>query len=77
METPAQNPKKVDRSALISLSLELGYIIAIPLVAFALGGKWLDNRMQNEFPFMTLLGIGLAITATTVWITKKVKKYIK
>ncbi len=80
MEIPnnkPQIPKKVDRSALISLSFELGYIIAIPLVILGLLGRWLDARMQNEFPMFTLIGIVLAIAATTTWITKKVKNYIK
>lgn len=77
METPTENPKKLDRGALISLSFELGYIIAIPLVVLGLLGKWLDGRMGNEFPALTLIGIALAILATTIWITKKVKNYIK
>ncbi len=77
METPIQNPKKVDRGALISLSFELGYIIAIPLVVLGLLGKWGDSHWHHQFPWMTLVGMGLAIAATTIWITKKVKNYIK
>jgi hypothetical protein len=77
METPQENPKKLDRGALISLSFELGYIIALPLVILGLVGKWLDTKMGNDFPTMTLIGIALAIASTTIWISRKVKTYIK
>ena len=74
----SQKPKPpIDRWALVSLASEMGFIIALPLVAFALGGKWLDHRMHNSTPWFTLLGIVLAITATTVWLTKKLKELIK
>jgi hypothetical protein len=75
------NPKKTDRPpldkrALISLSFELGYIIALPLIIFGLIGKWLDGRAGNSFPVFTLLGVGLAIVSTTVWLFKRLKKYM-
>ncbi len=79
MENPnsPKNSNSLDKRAMISLSFELGYIIALPLVIFGLVGKWLDGRMGNEFPVMTLIGIGLAIFATTLWIINKLRKYIK
>jgi hypothetical protein len=72
-----EKPKKIDRAAMISLSLELGYVIAIPLVLFGLLGKWADKQLNLTFPWLTLAGILLAITATTIWLTKKLKTYIK
>ncbi|MBX4187179.1 MAG: AtpZ/AtpI family protein [Candidatus Doudnabacteria bacterium] len=77
METPPQNPKKIDRAAMIGLSMELGYIIAIPLVVLGLLGKWGDRHWHHAFPWMTLVGIGLAIAATTVWLIQKLKGYVK
>jgi F0F1-type ATP synthase assembly protein I len=74
---PTPDPKAPTKWAMLNLASELGFIIALPLVAFALGGKWLDHKMHNTTPWFTLLGIVLAITSTTVWITKKLKKYIK
>ncbi|OGE74123.1 MAG: hypothetical protein A3C49_01450 [Candidatus Doudnabacteria bacterium RIFCSPHIGHO2_02_FULL_42_25] len=68
--------KKLDKAALISLSFELGYIIAIPLVFLGLLGKWADARLEHSFPWMTLLGIGLAMVATVIWIIQNLKKYI-
>lgn len=69
--------RPIDKAALISLSMELGYIIAIPLVILALLGKWGDKHWHHSFPWMTLVGILLAIVSTTVWLTKKLKAYIK
>lgn len=72
-----QKSNNLDKPALISLSFELGYIIALPLVAFGFVGKWLDSRMGNEFPVMSLIGIGLAILSTVLWLIKRLKRYIK
>lgn len=79
MENP-QIPKKSDnlnKGALVSLSFELGYIIALPLIILGLAGKWLDGRAHNTFPVFTLIGIVLAIAATTAWLIRKLKKYIQ
>jgi hypothetical protein len=75
------NPKKstdpkVNKWGLVNLAMELGFIIALPLVAFALGGKWLDQRIGNDTPWFTLLGVILAITFTTMWLTKRIKELI-
>jgi hypothetical protein len=78
MEENREKPNKdlVNKWGLISLATEFGFIIALPLVAFALAGKWLDHKF-NTFPFITLGGIVLAITSTTIWMTKRIKQYIK
>jgi hypothetical protein len=83
MENPIpkdQNPKKSqipnDKWGLVGLATELGYIIALPLLAFALIGKYLDGKLHTS-PWLTLVGIIMAITLTTVWLTNKLKKYIK
>ena len=77
----AENDEKPTKDAftkwsLINLSVEFGFIIAIPLVIFALAGKFLDHKF-NTFPWLTLAGIVLAITSTTIWMTKRIKAYIK
>ena len=73
------NPKKTEdpkfnKWGMVNLATELGFIIALPLVAFALAGKWLDHKVGNHIQWFTLLGIVLAITSTTVWLTKKLKE---
>ena len=66
--------QKPSRAELVSLAFELGFIIALPIVALGLGGKWLDAKQGTE-PLFTLLGILLAIISTSVWIYRKFKGY--
>ena len=68
--------KNMNKWAMLNLATELGFIIALPIVVLALGGKWLDHRMHNTTPWFTLLGIVLAITSTTVWLTQRIKAII-
>ncbi len=77
MNTQPQNPKDLNKWRLANLAMELGFIIALPLLAFVYLGKWVDGRLHTSFPYFTLLGILLAITATTIWLTRKLKEYIK
>ena len=77
IKSQAPSNKTLNKGDLISLSFELGYIIAIPIVVLGLAGKWVDNHFHHSFPWVTLLGIGLAITTTTLWIIKRLGRYIK
>ncbi len=61
---------------LVSLAMQLGFIIALPLVAFGFLGKWVDSQMNSE-PLFTLVGILTAIISTTFWMIRKVKTLIK
>lgn len=75
-----KNDKNNDKTNLTkwriaSLALELGFIIALPLVFFAFIGRWFDNKFQT-FPWLTLVGIFLAIFSTTVWLTKKFRNFL-
>ncbi|OGE79335.1 MAG: hypothetical protein A2751_05095 [Candidatus Doudnabacteria bacterium RIFCSPHIGHO2_01_FULL_46_14] len=75
--TPVKLPgKRLDKRELISIAFELGFIIALPIVALGFAGKWLDARSNTE-PLFTLLGILLAIVSTSVWIYRKFKEYFK
>mgnify|MGYP006279172221 CR=1 FL=1 len=60
----------------ISLGLELGFLIAIPLVLFLVIGVFLDNKF-NVFPFLTLAGIFLGILATFFDIYYLVLPFLK
>ena len=70
------NKDLMNKWSLTTLAFEFGFIIALPLVFFALIGKWLDHKF-GTFPWLTLAGIALAITSTTIWIAKRIKVYIK
>ncbi len=71
-----QNQTKFSKWHMVNLALDMGYIIAVPLVVLGLLGKYLDGKYSTE-PFLTLGGIILAIVLTTVWLTKKFKQYIR
>ncbi|OGE75642.1 MAG: hypothetical protein A3C85_00015 [Candidatus Doudnabacteria bacterium RIFCSPHIGHO2_02_FULL_48_21] len=71
---PPKQKSPIDRRELVSLAFELGFIIALPIVAFGFAGKWLDSAMDTE-PLFTLLGILLAITSTSIWMYRKFKSY--
>jgi len=73
MNIQPQNPKDLNKWRLVSLASELGFIIALPLLAFALLGKWLDSRFGSS-PWLTLAGILFAIVITTVWLTRRFKE---
>lgn len=62
--------------SVLSLAWELGYMVTVPLVLFALGGRILDKRMDSS-PWMLLLGILLSITITSFLVYKKTIKVIK
>ena len=56
-------PKKTDDRAYQLFALrvagEFGYLIAVPIVAFAFLGKWLDDRFETK-PWLLILGFVLA-----------------
>ncbi len=63
--------KQVDSQwSVFSLAMELGYMIAIPLVAMALLGRFLDKKFDSS-PWIFLAGICAAIVLTTYLVYKK------
>lgn len=60
----------------LPFALELGYMIAIPLVAFALLGRFADNRWGTS-PLFLLAGILLSIILSVAIINKKVSALMK
>jgi F0F1-type ATP synthase assembly protein I len=68
---------KKDKSwSATSLAWELGYIITIPLVVLALLGRYLDKKMGTS-PWLLLLGLLIAIFASSYGIYKKSKDIIE
>lgn len=56
----------------LGLVFDLGYTIAVPLILFALGGRFLDNKLESS-PLFLLIGIFAALTASGYGIYKKIK----
>lgn len=71
-----RNPNELNKWKLANFALELGFIIALPLVALAFLGKWLDGKWGTE-PWVTIVGVLLAIISTTVWLVRRFKEIIK
>jgi len=82
-----QNEKKDKVWSAYSLALNLGYMIALPIVLLGVGGVMADKHF-NSFPLFVIIGFILAMTASllTVYVktkdiisggTLKVKKNIK
>ncbi len=65
--------KPLDKSnafSALSLAWELGYLIAIPLIIFALLGRWLD-KIYHSSPLFLLIGVVFAFIITSVFIYQK------
>ena len=61
--------------SVVALAWELGYIIAIPLVALTLGGRFLDKKLGTS-PLLLLVGVVLAIVSSTYAIWRKMSDII-
>jgi ATP synthase protein I len=58
-----EDNKKQNSWSAVGFAWELGYSIAIPLVIFTLGGKFLDKKMGTS-PWLLLFGMFLSIGVT-------------
>lgn len=58
-------------SQLIEIGFDFAAYIAVPLLAFIYGGKWLDTRYGTHF--FVLIGLLLALTLSSYLIYKKIK----
>jgi len=61
--------------SVFSLVMELGYTIAIPIVLFALGGRFLDKKLDSS-PWFLLIGIFISILLTSWLVYRKMIKII-
>jgi len=71
-----ESGEKENRWSVISLAWELGYLITIPIVLLAFGGKLLDDRLGTS-PWILLVGIIFSIIITSWLVYKKVNAVIK
>lgn len=60
---------------MLSLAFELGYLVAIPIVVFALAGRVADRTLGTS-PWLLLLGILLSIVLSTALIYRKVSRLL-
>jgi len=65
-----KNKQSNSQWSVFSLAMELGFLIAIPLVVLAMLGKFLDNKLETS-PWLFLAGICISILITTYLVYKK------
>lgn len=73
-DKPKANPqKKVVGLLLMEAGFEFAFLIAVPLVAGILAGKWLDNKYHHNF--FVIIGILLGLTVSGMSIYKRILDY--
>lgn len=71
-----KNQKPDNSWSALGLAWELGYTIAVPLILFALAGRFLDKKLGTS-PFLLLAGILISIGVTSWLVYKKTKEIIE
>ena len=59
----------------VSFVWDVLFSIAVPTTLFALFGRWLDQRWHSA-PWMTVLGLLLALALAAVLVMRKAKQYL-
>lgn len=73
---PTDNQKESNQTwNALSLAWELGYTIAVPIVIFALLGRFLDKWLGTS-PWLLLVGIFASLIASSVGVYFKAIKII-
>ncbi len=60
----------------LGLAWQLGYTIVIPLLIFALGGRYLDKRFDSA-PVLFLVGLVASVAVTSVWLVVRMSAFTK
>jgi len=74
---PSEQDKKKTAAyyMLFEMGIEFAVILALPLIAFILGGKWLDAKTNHHF--FVIIGILLALALSSYMIYRKIKELKK
>ena len=70
LKTMGSGDKNQSSWSAYSLAWELGYSIAVPLVALALGGRLLDKKLGTT-PWLLIVGILFSIIISSYIVYKK------
>lgn len=68
--------KDVSPWSLLGIAWELGYLIAIPLIALAFGGRFLDHLFDSS-PLFFIFGVVVSIILSSMIVYQKVCVLIK
>lgn len=64
-----------DLRLVAQLSWSIGWIVAIPAVAFGFGGAYLD-RLYGTTPLFILLGFAIAVTLSGIGLYRKLREIL-
>lgn len=70
------NPQRKALWQALQIAWELGYTIAIPLIIFALAGRWADQQFQTK-PWLFLAGIIIAIISSSILLVRKFSRLMR
>jgi hypothetical protein len=71
----AKDKQKIVGVLMFEAGTEFAFLIAVPLVAGLLAGKWLDRKTNHHF--FVIIGILLGITITCIAVYQRIKDYKK
>jgi F0F1-type ATP synthase assembly protein I len=72
---PAKDKQKIVGILMLEAGIEFAFLIAVPLIAGLLLGKWLDRKYNQHF--FVIVGILLGITITCIAVYQRIKDYKK
>jgi len=61
--------------SLFSLAWDLGWMIAIPIILFGVGGAIMDKKLHSS-PWLLLLGFAISLSLTSFFIYFKITKVL-
>ncbi len=76
MNVHAEHREEKNEFNVLGMALNLGWMIAGPLVALALLGRYLD-RVYNSSPWFIIAGLLLALTISSVLVYRMVRKVME
>jgi F0F1-type ATP synthase assembly protein I len=77
-QPPAKKNQDIKAALWLSVQLawDLGWLIAIPVVALGFAGAYADKHFGTS-PLLLLIGFALAATLSTIGVKRKLKKIIE
>ena len=75
MENDIKSKKQATIMRATNLAFEFGFIIALPIIAFGLLGKYLDKKFDTHY--IVLIGVLLAVASSTTWLYKRIKAILE
>lgn len=75
LQSPAPKKSSLSTPEMLGLVGEIGYLVAVPAVAFGFGGAYLDKAWGTK-PWLTIACLAFAILVSTVAVARVVKRVL-